>query len=172
MTLYPANVVCLVLVALSLAPSYAHILEALPRLTVWSPELWRDATVFHRQFEWFALIGAPIDVAAIIAAVTLAFLARGRRPMFWLVAAGALCLAAGLAAWLTLVAPANAVLGTWKPGPIPADFDLVRTRWETGHMVVAALKFCGFVLLCIAIAGKSRNGTMPQENSAGHSGGL
>jgi len=32
--------------------------------------LWRDTTVFYRQYEWFALIGAPIDVAAIIAVRT------------------------------------------------------------------------------------------------------
>jgi hypothetical protein len=33
MILYAANVICLVLTALSLGPSYAHVLEALP--TVW-----------------------------------------------------------------------------------------------------------------------------------------
>lgn len=155
MALHLANVVCLLLAALSLGPSYAHVLEALPRLTVWSPELWRDATVFHRQFEWYALVGAPIDVAAIIAAFTLAFLVRDRRNIRWLTVAGATCLAAGLAAWFGLVAPANEVLATWTPGPIPSDFDVIRTRWETGHMVVAALKFVGFVVLCLAVAGQS-----------------
>jgi hypothetical protein len=68
MAVFLASIVSLVLAALSLGPSYAHVLEALPRLTVWPAELWRDATVFHRQFEWYALIGAPVDIAAIIAA--------------------------------------------------------------------------------------------------------
>ena len=150
MAAYIASVISLVLAALSLGPSYAHVLEALPRLTVWPAELWRDTTVFHRQFEWYALIGAPVDVAAIIAAFMFAFLARDRRSLFWLAVAGATCLAAALAAWFALVAPANAVLATWQPGPIPPDFDVIRTRWETGHMAVAAVKFCGFVLLCLA----------------------
>jgi hypothetical protein len=57
-----------------------------------------------------------------------------------------------------LVAPANAVLATWQTGPIPADFDVFRKRWETGHMIVAAFKLCGFVLLRLAIAGRSLNG--------------
>ena len=35
MALYVAGVVCLMLAALSLAPSHAHVLEALPRPTVW-----------------------------------------------------------------------------------------------------------------------------------------
>jgi hypothetical protein len=155
MAAYIASVISLVLAALSLGPSYAHVLEALPRLAIWPAELWRETTVFHRQFEWYAVIGAPLDVAAIIAAFIFAFLVRDRRSLFWLAVTGATCLAAALAAWFALVAPANAVLATWKPGPIPPDFDVIRTRWETGHMVVTAIKFCGFVLLCLAAAGPS-----------------
>ena len=161
MAVYLASVVSIVLAALSLGPSYAHVLEAPPRLAVWPAELWRDAMVFHRQFEWFALIGAPVDVAAIIAAVALAFVVRDRKPTFRLVISAAAFLAAALAAWFGLVAPANAVLATWKPGPIPSDFDAIRLRWETGHMVVAALKFCGLVLLCMAIAGPSSHAAKP-----------
>lgn len=140
-------------------------------------QLWRDATVFHRQFEWFALIGAPMDVAAIIAAIALAYLLHDRKPTFWLAVAGAICLAAGLAAWFGLVAPANAVLATWKPGPIPPDFDIIRTRWETGHMAVAALKLGGFVLLSLAAcsqsSGKVRSAPPPMTTcirEARHSG--
>ena len=36
--------------ALSLGPSFAHVLESLPRLSQWSPELWRETTVFNSQF--------------------------------------------------------------------------------------------------------------------------
>ena len=150
-----AKVIALVLAALSLAPSYAHVLEALPRLTDWPAELWRETTVFHRQFEWFALVGAPIDVAAIIAASTLAFLIRDLRPAFWFALAAAILLAAGLAAWFGFVAPANAVLASWRPGPVPADFEIIRMRWETGHMIVAALKFVAVVLLAMAVARQS-----------------
>ena len=112
--------------------------------------------MFHRHFEWFALIGAPVDIAAIVAAFALAFLVRDRPATYLLVVApGAAFMATALAAWFGIVAPANAVLATWKPGPIPPDFDIVRIRWESGHMVVAALKFCGLVLLCLGVAGQS-----------------
>ena len=67
--------------------------------------------------------------------------------MFRPAVAGAACLAAGLAAWFGFVAPANAVLATWQPGPIPADFDVIRMRWEIGHMIVAAFKLFGVVSL-------------------------
>ena len=51
----------------------------------------------------------------------------------------------------------NAMLATWQTGFIPADFDVFRMRWETGHMIVAAFKLCGFVVLRLAIAGRSLN---------------
>jgi hypothetical protein len=53
--------------------------------------------------------------------------------------------------WFAWVAPANAVLATWSPGPIPEDFQAVRNRWETGHMAVAGLKLAGFVATALAV---------------------
>lgn len=39
MVRYLTGFATLLFTALSLGPSFAHVLEALPRLTVWSPEL-------------------------------------------------------------------------------------------------------------------------------------
>ncbi|TIP64829.1 MAG: DUF1772 domain-containing protein, partial [Mesorhizobium sp.] len=66
--------------ALSLGPSFAHVLESAPRLTKWSPSLWREATVFNAQFQLFAVIGASLDLAAIGCPVLLAWLLRDDRP--------------------------------------------------------------------------------------------
>jgi hypothetical protein len=151
MVIYLTGLISLLLAALSLGPSFAHVLEAPPRLFVWSPELWREATVFNGQFALFAKAGAPLDVGAILVAFFLAYLLAGERSAFWFALAGAGLLAAGLAAWATLVAPANAILATWKPGPIPPDFEAVRLRWESGHMVVAAAKLLGFASISLAL---------------------
>jgi hypothetical protein len=93
--------VAILLAALSLAPSYAHVLEAPPRLMQWSPALWREATVFNGQFRLFALVGGPVDVAAILACGALAATLRQRGAagalalVFWLLAlSGALGAAA------------------------------------------------------------------------------
>jgi hypothetical protein len=147
------SVVTVTLAGLSLGPSFAHALEAPPRLSVWPPELWIDATVRHGQFALFRLVGAPVDVAAILAAAALAFLHR-KAPGFRWTAAGAVLLLAGLIAWFAIVAPANSVLATWRPGPTPADFASVRDRWEAGHMVVAALKLAGFVCLTLGVTAR------------------
>jgi hypothetical protein len=138
------------LAALSLAPSFAHLLEAPPRLGIWTPELWREATVFNSQFMFFLIVGAPVDIAAIVFAALMAYLLRHERTASRFALAGACLLALGLAAWFMLVSPANAILATWKPGPIPADFDNVRLRWETGHMAVAVLKVLGLAAIAAA----------------------
>ena len=136
--------------AVSLGPSFAHVLEAPPRLTAWPPELWREATVFHGQFAWFALVGAPLDVGSILLGAAMAVVLRHRRPAFGLVLAATVCYAVSLATWLAVVAPMNAVLAQWEPGPVPETFEAVRNRWEAGHIAITAIKFAG---LCCVIAG-------------------
>ena len=149
--LYAWSVLSALIAALSLGPSFAHVLEAAPRMTVWSPELWRETTVFNAQFEYFAVIGAPLDVGVILVLAILAFLLRDRTRAFRLTLAAALLYAVALATWFLWVAPANAVLATWSQGPVPADFAAVRDRWETGHMAVTAWKLVGFVALACGL---------------------
>lgn len=143
--------------ALSLGPSFAHVLEAAPRLAVWSAELWREATVFNGQFRLFAPVGAVLDIAAILMPAVLAYLLRGDRPASTYALAAAVLYAAALVTWFAWVRPANNILATWQPGPIPADFDEIRLRWETGHMAVAALKFGGFVSVALSMVSAGHN---------------
>lgn len=136
--------------ALSLAPSYAPMLEAPPRLTRWSPELWREATVFGGQYQSFALIGGPMDVAAILVTAVVAYLVRDQRLAFWFALAGAMLFAVSMVCFLTIFQPANAVLATWTPGPVPDDFFAVRNRWETGHIVITVVEFFGFLAVALS----------------------
>jgi hypothetical protein len=137
--------------ALSLGPSFAHLLESVPRLKHWSPELWREATVFNAQFWMFATVGAPLDVAAIVCPTVMAWLLRDDRLALWFTLAAAVLYAVSLIAWFAIVKPANDVLATWTPGPIPRDFEVIRLRWETGHMIIAGIKLTGFVSLALAL---------------------
>jgi cytochrome bd-type quinol oxidase subunit 1 len=159
--LYLWSLLSAAIAALSLGPSFAHVLEAAPRLTVWSPELWREATVFNAQFEYFAIVGAPLDVGVIIVLAILAWLLRRQRRPFRLALAATLLYAAALATWFLWVAPANAVLATWTQGPVPADFSAIRDRWETGHLAVAAWKLAGLIALTCGLL------SIRREQSAG-----
>jgi hypothetical protein len=150
MRLVITKAIALVIAALSVAPSFAHALESYPRLMIWAPELWRDATVFNAQFLLFAVIGAPIDMLAILVPAGLALMLRGKRPQFALALAATLTFALGLIIWFTVVATANSVLATWTPGPIASDFAAVRRQWEFGHLSIAGVKLVGFTLLALA----------------------
>lgn len=150
------SVLTAAIAALSLGPSFAHVLESGPRLQLWSPELWREATVFNQQFKYFAVVGAPLDMAAILMAAILALMLRGDSPAFGFTLGATALFALALLAWFLIVSPANAVLASWTPGPTPPNFDTIRWQWETGHMVVAGLKFLGFVSLACALVTMSR----------------
>ena len=154
-------VVAVVIAALSLGLSFAHVLEAPPRLNIWPPELWRETTVFNGQFKFFAVLGGPLDVAAVLAPAALAFASRGTRQTSLLFAAAALFYAVALALWFGLVAPANAIMATWTPGPVPADFHAVQLRWETGHMAMAAAKLIGFVFAALALVAVGARSARP-----------
>ncbi|MER8531159.1 hypothetical protein NKH61_09270 [Mesorhizobium sp. M1005] len=88
----------------------------------------------HAKLEFFAIVGAPLDVAAIACPGLLAWMLRSDRPAFWWILAATVLYLMALVAWFTLVKPANDVLATWVPGPIPDNFESVRSSWETGHM--------------------------------------
>jgi hypothetical protein len=144
--------------AFSFGPSFAHVLEAWPRLRTWSPDLWREATVFNGQFTLFHFVGGPLDIAAIVLIAALAFLLRQNGTAALVAGAASAFYALALLLWFTLVSPANHVLATWTPGAIPPDFNAVRWRWETGHMAVASAKLFGLalVLLALMLAGRAQ----------------
>ncbi len=145
------RIAALVVAALSLGPSFAHVLEAPPRLVDWSPELWRETTVFNGQYRYFAILGAPLDLGAIIASALLALVLRSERPAFRWALAATIAFAVALTVWFGAVAPMNEILAGWTPGPIAADFTAVRNRWEVGHMIVATIKLAGFIAIAMAV---------------------
>ena len=150
------GVAALTVAALSLGLSFAHLAEAPPRLFAWTPELWRDATVFGGQYTVFAPLGAVLDSSAVLLAGILAWLAQGDRVRFRPALAGCLFYAAALATWFVWVAPANADLAAWVPGALPDDFFDTRDRWESGHAAIACIKLAGFVALAWGVAATGR----------------
>jgi hypothetical protein len=87
----------------------------------------------------------------------LAYLLRRERWASGYAMAAALLYVISLAIWFIRVAPANAVLATWMPGPIAQNFDAVRWQWETGHMAVTAAKFAGLVVLMLSLLSIERS---------------
>jgi hypothetical protein len=156
--LFGTRLAALILAALSLGPSFAHLLERPPRMA-WPPELWMATTNFGAQYAWFGRVGAILDPATILVLLLLAWLTRRRQSVFVAAAASFLLFGAALACWALVVQPMNVVMAGWTPGSVPADFEAVRARWEEGHVVVAALKLAGLVALAFAVLpGRDRRG--------------
>jgi hypothetical protein len=145
------HVVTLVLVALVLGTSFAHVLQ-------WPAKLQYDGALYTRlQNTLYMLWGPPsltgfVEPAAILAVLVLAALLRHERPTFALVAAAAgVLLLAFPVIFYWRVEPANVAFRTaGLAGTVPKDWVAWRTRWETGHALRFVLHLAAFVLLASA----------------------
>jgi hypothetical protein len=148
MTLKIIRYLSLLLVALTLGMTFAHVMEIPGKLRL-DGATW--LTVQHNLYVAFGIVGAAIEVLAILLTWTLLLMVRQRRPAVWWTLAAAVCVTAGLADWFLLVAPMNAALSVWTPATLPADWTRYRDQWETGHAIHAGLFALGFSALVIAL---------------------
>jgi hypothetical protein len=64
---------------------------------------------------------------------------------------GAVLYLIALLLWFAIVFPANLDLATWLTGPVPADWESVRMRWETGHAINTIVQLIGFSFLLLSV---------------------
>ena len=69
----------LTLTSLLMGTSFAHTLEMPAKMNV-DGQLWR--TFQHTLYPYFAYVGAPVEIGAIIATAVLSYLVRAHRPAF------------------------------------------------------------------------------------------
>jgi hypothetical protein len=142
--------ITLLLTALLLGTSFAHALE-MPAKLQYDAMQW--TFLQHTLYQEFALIGGPIDVAAIFTSVVLAYLVRADRLSLLLTVAGAGCLmVAFFGSWILVTHPVNAETATWMTvRPIPSNWAHVRDLWEYSHLARFLLQFLGMTLLTSAL---------------------
>ncbi len=136
----------LLVVALSMALPFAHLMEMPARLQ-WDAALWIETTVTGNVFRMFGTLGGAIEVAAVLAAVALALTLRMRGEDSGLAALGALLLVAAHAVFWVLVAPVNAEFAHWTPASYPSDWQAWRAQWEYSHALRALLEIGAFAAL-------------------------
>ena len=153
MALRVARFMALVLAALSLTMTSAHLLE-LPQKMQYTAELYAAVnTTLYRQF---AIVGGVYTIGAIVAAAALAGIAYRRGVGFGWALAGATCLGVAFVMWLAIVAPVNSVIADAlrsAPDTVPALWMQHRARWEYGHaagFVVQLAGFCALVMSALA----------------------
>jgi hypothetical protein len=138
--------VTLLLAALGLTMGGAHLLE-LPVRMGYDPQLYMRVT--STIYLYFGLVGAPIQILALLCSVVLAWLVRGRAGFPWALA-GAVCLALSILLWFLRVQPANTAWAeALRSGPAAAveAYARLRGRWEYGHVMAFSAWLLGFALL-------------------------
>lgn len=141
----------LLLTALSLTMTSAHLLELSPKLKL-DPQLY--AAINGTLYANFASIGAIYMVGSIVFAIALAIMLRNRTMVRGWTFAGALALLLGLVSWIILVAPVNRAIATalqHAPSAVPHLWQLMRPRWEYGHVVGFVCTLIGFCALLLAV---------------------
>jgi predicted small integral membrane protein len=142
--------ITLLLAALGLVMGGAHVLELPPKMQ-YDAEMY--AAVTSTLYRYFGLVGGPLQIASVFAALVLSYLVRGRSS-FRLTLFGTLGLALSLALWFSLVAPVNA---EWlrviesAPNSVPTAYQQLRPRWEYGHVAAFIAWFFGFSLLLFSV---------------------
>lgn len=157
--------VTILLVALLLGLSFAHVLELPAKMQY-------DAALYITlQKTLYVAWGPPnvggiLEPAAILATVSLAFILRHKRPAFWLtLGAGVALLLAFPVIFFVFVAPANEAFLSATTASVPANWMELRTNWETGHAIRFVLQLVALGLLTLSVLFEIRENTSHPERA-------
>lgn len=148
--------VTILLVALLLGLAFAHVLERPAKMQY-------DAALYITlQKTLYVAWGPPnvggiLEPAAILATISLAFVLRKNMSAFLLtLGAGLALLLAFPVVFFIWVAPANEVFLSALPGSIPANWEEMRTSWETGHTIRFVLQLAALSVLVVSVLLETR----------------
>jgi hypothetical protein len=147
----------LLLVALTLGITFCHALEYVGKLQLSGTD-W--LMVQHNVYTAFGVVGAIIEVTAIITTWIVFIQLRGWKLARLLTLLAALCSSAALGIWFAYVEPVNTALNAWTADTLPTDWTRFRDQWEGGHAAGAALFAIAFSALVAAILSETENGNV------------
>ncbi|MGE0869745.1 MAG: SRPBCC family protein [Kofleriaceae bacterium] len=133
--------IALVIVALSLTMTSAHVLE-MPQKLQYTPEMY--AAVNGTLYRYFAIVGGAYEIGAIVAVATLAWRARHDRSRYW-TAGAAVAVALAFVSWLIFVEPVNYAIARG------ASWTDLALRWEYGHLAGFVCSLAGLIALAIGV---------------------
>ena len=147
MALTTSRFLSLLFVALSLAPSMAHVLE-LPHKIGMSAA---DYLIVQQIYRGWALLGVVILVA-LVSTLVVALLERHERRRFALSGGAFLCLVGAQIVFWVYTYPVNVRTQNWTT--LPDNWTSLRAQWEYSHTTGAALTLLAFVLLLIDVTAR------------------
>jgi hypothetical protein len=151
----------LLLVALTLGMTFCHALEYPGKAKLDGPE-W--LTVQHNIYVAFGVVGAIIEVTAILTTWIVFAQIRSWKAARVLTLFAAIAATAALGVWFAWVDPVNTALNAWTPETLPDNWASFRDRWEAGQAVSAALFLLAFSALVVAVLSETES---PQRRLLG-----
>jgi hypothetical protein len=134
-----------ILTALALVPGGAHVLELPNKINLAQAQY----VAVQQIYRGWALLGIVL-IAALLANLGSAIVARSQRMPMLFAAAAAVLLGATLAIFFIWTFTVNQVTDNWTVAP--DNWEVLRARWKYSHATNAALTF---LALCLAAASGS-----------------
>jgi len=142
--------VTLILTALALVPSAAHLF-ALPNKIGLAQEQYFTVQAIYRGWALFGIVLFP----AVTANLLLAGMVRRERKPFWLALTAGLCLAGTLVIFFTWTYPANQATANWTRAP--ENWTALRAHWEYAHAVNAVIAFAALCSVTLSVLASERD---------------
>jgi hypothetical protein len=133
----------LVLTAVALAPSAAHLFELPNKIGLSQDQYF----IVQNIYRGWALLGSVV-IAAILINLLLVYLLWAQLPARWFALLAFVCVLGGLAVFFTWTYPANVATDNWTA--VPENWRALRTQWEYSHAANAVLTFVAFCSLTLA----------------------
>jgi hypothetical protein len=130
----------IILVAISMAATWAHLLEMPAKLRLSRS----DYFMVQQIYRGWAWLGVFI-VAALASTSSLAVLTRADRMMAAATAAATACIGLALVVFFSYTFPANQATVNWTS--IPENWSMLRRQWEYAHAVEALLYLFALLFL-------------------------
>ena len=144
MALRMVQFLALILTALALVPTGAHLFELPNKIN-----LSRDAYLtVQGVYAGWALFGI-IDLAALVTNVVLAVRLRRQHPAFSFAVVAVLCFVVFFVIFFTWTFPANQATANWTT--MPDDWSGLRQEWEYSHAVNAAVMLIALCSVTLAV---------------------
>jgi hypothetical protein len=144
MTLKTLRFLSLLFVALSLAPSMAHLLEMPRKIHLPAAEY----LTVQQIYSGWALLGIVV-VGALLSTLALAFVERMHSMRIGPTVFALLCIVATQVVFWTFTYPANVATQNWTM--LPPNWLTLRMQWEYSHAAGAILNLLAFVALLIDV---------------------
>jgi hypothetical protein len=138
----------IMLVAIAMAATWAHLLEMPAKMTL-SREQYFTVQQIYRGWAW---LGVVIFVA-LASTSALTVLARPDQAIVWAAAAPTACMVLALVVFFSYTLPANQATANWTV--IPDNWARLRSHWEYAHATEAFLYFAALLFLAAAAVNRS-----------------